>query len=188
MNDLQRAAHGPLWKTPRVVSKARRLQDARDRRTAEDRNKQEVRRRDKRCRFPLCGCLAMKWAPLASPEVSHNVHKGIGGDPSGQRSLANRMVLMCHHRHQDGYISRHKGTLRAAYLTDKRAAGPIAWQIRAVELRAICRAAGVPMPHTRREWVTVARERAINDFEQLAPWQEDVLKLLADSMQTDRPW
>jgi hypothetical protein len=80
---------------------------------AEDAEKQKVRRRDGYCRFPLCGCGKMR----LRTEVSHSEHKGMGGNPAGDRSKADLMVLVCHRRHKDGRVAIDKGTLRWRALT-----------------------------------------------------------------------
>lgn len=96
---------------PKPSRTARKLAEHKrrlERETHEETEKRAVRRRDKRCRFPLCGChrLGLRL------EVSHDVHKGAGGNPTGDRSDRRSMILLCVHRHQDGLVSRHKGTLR----------------------------------------------------------------------------
>lgn len=89
--------------------------------------KAKVRKRDGyRCRFPLCGCHALK----LRLEVAHLHHKGIGGNPKGDRSTAAGMVLLCVQRHQDGLVSWHHGTLRAVPLTPEGANGNLQWEVR----------------------------------------------------------
>ncbi len=131
----------------------------------ESTNKQLVRVRDlRRCRFPLCGCKKLG----LRLEVSHDRHKGMGGNPEGDRSLMPRMILFCVHRHQDGAISRHKGTLRTVPLTSRGNNGPVAFE---VILEALT---GAP------EWVEVARERSVCELEPLLEWQRTVLLKLAE--------
>jgi hypothetical protein len=91
-------------------------------------NKARARRRDRRCRFPLCPCAGYGLAL----EVSHLVHKGMGGDPTGERSQPEGMVLLCHWRHKESRWSIDKGTLRWRPLTDRGADGLIAWDIKAM--------------------------------------------------------
>lgn len=128
--------------------------------------KLEVRRRDRFCRFPLCGCRRLGWRL----EASHQSHKGAGGNPTGDRSTADQMILLCVHRHQDGVVSRHHGTMRARYLTADRADGPVAWE---VDL------AGV-YGFKKSQWREVARESAVQQLEPLDKWQEDILLRLAE--------
>lgn len=147
--------------------------------------KSETRRRDRGCRFPKCGCRKLGLLIKARREVSHDKHKGMGGNPTGDRSMADIMVELCNHRHQDGAISRHKGTLRTRFLTDLNYNGAVAWHI---ESDTLCRL----WPHLgkmtllHRTWpdgwtgVAVATETAVNVLAPLAPWQFDVLRDLAD--------
>ena len=67
-------------KTGQLPKVARRLKQIarKQRETAEMR---AVRRRDRKCRFPLCGC-ATFGLPL---DCSHQQHRGIGGNPRGDR-------------------------------------------------------------------------------------------------------
>lgn len=144
--------------TARKVTEARRRQS---RKYAEDKAKGLVRRRDKhRCRFPLCGCgtLGLRL------EVSHIKHKGHGGNPAGDRSVPEEMILLCVHRHQHGAVSRHHGTLRTRYLTAAKAKGPIAWDVK--------------LPG-RSRWWEVARESAVQVLEPPTDEQREVLLWLS---------
>jgi hypothetical protein len=129
----------------------------------EDVEKAAVRRRDRLCRFPLCGCRKLG----LRREVSHDAHKGMGGNPAGDRSDRRTMVLLCVHRHQHGAVSRHKGTLRAAYLTAKGYEGPVAWWVDLSEV-------GQPPA-----WLEVARESAPGQLEPLTETQATILETLA---------
>jgi hypothetical protein len=98
----------------------------------EQREKAKVRKRDKGCRFPLCGCRRLG----LRLEVAHGVlddpksqHKGMGGNPKGDRSDAKLMVLLCDHRHQFSVWSAHAGTLRAVARTADGFDGPVTWQV-----------------------------------------------------------
>jgi hypothetical protein len=99
--------------------------------------KADVRRRDRGCRFPLCGCRRLGLSLEARQEVSHDKHKGIGGNPAGDRSVAALMVQLCLHRHQDSRISRHKGTMRARALTRHGYNGPVIWEADRATIRDI---------------------------------------------------
>src|SRR3990167_729001 len=116
---------GPHWKPSRTARKIAQTQTRLDRQSHERREKALARRRDRFCRFPLCGCRRLGLAT----EVSHQVHKSQGGNPAGDRSRANGLILLCRHRHQDGAVSRHAGTLRAVALTPEGMNGPIAWEV-----------------------------------------------------------
>jgi hypothetical protein len=153
----------PNWKPSRTARKLATLKARKDLKGQEDREKAKVRRRDRGCRFPLCGC---RKAGLRG-EVSHDEHKGMGGNPPGDRSSTRTMVHLCFHRHQDGAISRHKGTLKSVYLTPQGYDGPVAWLVDLGEV------AGPP------EWVEVAREVRPGQLEPLTPRQEQLLAQLA---------
>lgn len=169
-------------KTARV---AKQRQDRTKRQRAEQANKAEVRRRDRYCRFPLCGCGRMR----LPTHVSHQRHKGMGGNPVGDRSLSGDMILLCVTRHQDGRVSRHHGTLSIVPLTDKGMAGPVGWW---------ADADAVPGPIawdrwtwsdinpsgsiTGTRWILLARELAPHRLEYLTADQARVLTALAEEM------
>lgn len=155
----------PRPATPKPSRTARRIQATKDQRAIErreDAEKAKVRRRDRACRFPLCGCRKLGLALKARLEVSHHNHKGMGGNRLGDRSVCELMVLLCGHRHQDGAISRHKGTLRAHFLTRHLYDGPVAWAVR-----------------IGRTWVEVARESAPGTLEPLTNAQRELVENLA---------
>lgn len=149
--------------------------------------KAKVRRRDKGCRFPLCGCRKLGLAIKARREVAHDVgnHKGMGGNPIGDRSVANSMIQLCGHRHADAPISFHKGTLRARFTTDMKYDGPVEWCVASDTLCRLFRhLAKMTLPH--RTWpdgwtgVAVAHETAVGQVGLLASWQRAVLEQLAE--------
>lgn len=111
-------------------------------------NKDEVRDRDRVCRFPLCPCHRFG----LFLEVSHREHKGMGGDPTGERSAPELMVLVCNWRHKESRYSIDKKTVRWVPLTDAGAKGPIAWEIWAPWLFG-------------HKWTEFARESAIGHCE-----------------------
>lgn len=97
--------------------------------------KHTVRNRDGHCRFPRCGCQRPRADPMkALLTVSHDFHKGMGSDPTGEVSIAALMIAFCKWRHQDAPVSRHAGTLRTRYLTPDHNVGPVAFDI---DLRAL---------------------------------------------------
>lgn len=176
--------HGSLVKPSRTARKLEQRKSKRDRRTAEDDNKRAVRARDlHRCRFPLCGCKKLG----LRLEVSHDTHKGMGGNPKGDRSTPSGMILFCLHRHQDGRISRHRGTLRTVPLSAAGNNGPLAFEVDAAIVASILPAGVkdliVPINAAIRGndyWLEVARERKIQVLEPLEPWQERILGMLAE--------
>jgi len=165
----------PTWDKPHFKdgssSKIERYKRRMDLKDKEDAEKQKVRRRDGYCRFPLCGCGKMK----LRTEVSHSEHKGMGGNPAGDRSKADLMVLVCHRRHKDGRVAIDKGTLRWRALTARGSNGPIAWDIHR------------DMVHSRRasakEWLTLAIETGPHSYQQMTAGQIEILKNLAEMEQ-----
>jgi hypothetical protein len=140
-------------------------------------NKGDVRRRDRGCRFPLCGCRRLGLRLEARQEVSHDKHKGMGGNPDGDRSVSALMVQLCLHRHQDSRISRHRGTMRARPLTRRGYNGPVIWEADRATIRSIVGPA-VRLGFAG-EWFELARESAVGRLEALTPAQADVLAILA---------
>jgi len=159
-------------KPSRTASKKRKCDQRMSRSLVEQKNKRSARARDKfKCRFPWCGCARIKLSIDARLEVSHDVHKGMGGNPSGDRSTTAGLITLCRHRHQDGRVSRHKGTLRTRYLTHRGNDGPVAWE---VDLDAFSE------PSMGARWFEVAREKAVQTLEPLTQQQEHVLRALAE--------
>jgi hypothetical protein len=157
---------GSNFKRPHSRKVARGLQ--REKRDArEGTHKTAVRRRDRYCRFPLCGCRRFHLAL----HVSHQTHKGMGGNPREDRSTPDRMMLLCSARHKENSVSIDRGTLRWRALTKDGAAGPVAWEVQHHE-----RWAGSPW---RQKWVEVARETAVQSIEPPVAWQFAILQQLA---------
>lgn len=176
---------GPFWKPPRAATAAALHRKRRERRTVEKRAKEAARRRDRWCRFPLCGC-RVKGIAL---HASHDKHKGMGGNPNGDRSTRERLITFCRVRHQTGAISRHKGTLRTRYLSQLGNDGPVAFEVDVVcvmqampngswtdALTKVC----VHALHATDGWLEVARESRLGVLEPIEPWQKRVLERLAE--------
>lgn len=157
----------PFQKPSRTARKREALESRRDAVRAEMAEKRKVRARDRRCRFPLCGCGPMR----LRLEVSHDFHKGMGS--KGGVSLASLMVLLCEHRHQHGAVSRHKGTLRAKYLTPDGYDGPVAWEI---DMEALRRPR---WQSVEPRFAEVARESRPGQIEPLQVWQREALETLS---------
>jgi len=171
----------PNWKPSRTARKKAVVTVRRERQTKERNNKTAARRRDRyRCRFPLCGCRPLSLRLEARLEVSHDQHKGIGGNPAGDRSERWALITLCLHRHQDGIVSRHKGTLRTRYLSASKNDGPVAWEVRrsALPIAVLDLAALMGMPARWTEWIEVARERSVQQIAVPAPWQQSILETL----------
>jgi len=128
---------------------------------------QRVRRRDGyRCRMPLCGCHRFG----VKVEVSHARHRGMGGNPAGDRTTSAGLVTVCRARHRELSISIDRGTLRWRPLTSRGADGPIAWDVDMGGFRH----------RLVTEWFEVAREREVQTLEPLTNLQLDILQALAD--------
>lgn len=152
---------------------AKRAHRRRSRLTSADErfHKTAVRARDRYCRMPGCGC----WKTRLFPHVAHEQHKGMGGNPTGERSLASRMVLLCGPRHRENRVSIDNGTLRWRYLNDeKRAHGNLAWD---VDVRALTRSLGQLTGDP--EWVEIAREVDLHVYATATPTQKQILDQLA---------
>lgn len=130
---------------------------------AENANKQEVRDRDRVCRFPLCPCSRFG----LFLEVSHSQHKGMGGDPTGERSAPELMILICNWRHKESHISIDKKSIRWVPLTAAGSNGPVEWQ---------AKADGV------EEWTVLARESEPGRLLPLDPWQRALLEAMSTEL------
>ena len=169
-----------LAKPSRTARKLKERKDRADRKTAERTSKTAAKKRDGRgCRFPLCGCHAMGWKPESRPESSHDKHKGMGGNPRGDRSKSELLITLCRHRHQDGAVSRHKGTLRTRYLTEKANDGPVAWDVHADAIASLWPGGWLLGMQATDGWVEVAREIKVGQVGPLESWQRALLTTLA---------
>lgn len=115
----------PLTKPSRTARKSARDDVRRERVNHEKTEKAKVVAAMPRCRVPMCGCYRLR-RPL---EVSHQTHKGMGGNPRGDRSMADQMIRLCIDRHQDSVISRHRGTFAIEPLTPEGTFGPVRFWI-----------------------------------------------------------
>lgn len=157
----------PNWKPTRGTAKAERRARKKAADKKEREQKADVRKRDKRCRFPLCGCRRVRH----TPEVSHGRHKGIGGNPKGDRSDARLMVLLCPWRHRGSAWAVDAGTLEWEALDPELGAnGPIRWLADVGE---------GPNPGTP-DFLVIATEKAPGVLEPLLPWQRECLKDFSD--------
>jgi len=177
------------FKKGRTALKLARESRRREIEAYEERNKALVRRRDKRCRFPRCGCQRLGVTMKAQREVSHERHKGMGGDPGMVRSETDAMILLCRHRHQDAVVSRTRGTLRAEPLLVIGFDGPLRWMIDtgcAADLMDLCGVypATVERLHklvdSGKRFVVLATESAVGQCMVGADWQEWLIDKLAE--------
>ena len=163
---------GAFFKRP-VAKKVVRGLKRRKAASLEDKQKAEVRQRDGYCRFPLCGCRRFK----LRLEVAHASHKGIGGNPRGDRSDPRLMILLCSARHKENDISLDRKTIRIRALDPRRDFhGPCAWDVDLKRMRLEQPGAWVG---GRPQWCEVARESGPHCLEPLSAAQKDLLKALA---------
>jgi len=149
--------------TKRTIDRHR----ARARKVSQEKHdKGVVRRRDRHCRFPLCGC---RVAGLRT-EVAHLYHKGMGSRDGV--SIPSLMLLLCTHRHQHGRVSLHAGTLSIRALTPDGCDGPVAFHVDLIAM-------GRPSPW----WFEVAREIEPGQLDILTPGQRLILGDLAQMEQ-----
>lgn len=153
-----------LTKAKPLTGKERRRLKGWQLKAAENRHKQAVREwHGHRCRFVQCDCRRYN----LFLEVSHLTHKGMGGDPTGERSQPDVMLLVCNWRHKESKYSIDKKRLRWQPLTAMGSRGPIAWEIFA-----------------DGGWLELARESAPFKWLALAPGQELLLAMLDEEMRT----
>jgi len=160
----------PFAKPSATARKVAEQQERRGLISAENAAKAAARRRDRGCRFPCCGCRALR---LRLEVAHHPHHKGSGGNPSGDRSTPAGLVLLCAHRHQHGAISLHKGTLRPRFLSSDGFAGPIAWLVDVNLLED-------DSAWHLRKWREVARETRVGQWQWRTPQQQAILERLGE--------
>lgn len=145
-------------------TKADRAEKADDVRKHEVSHKQQVRRADRYCRFPRCGCGRHNYA-LA---VAHLEHKGAGGNPLGDRSEVDRMILLCAPRHRENPVSLDRETVHVHPLTAAGTRGPCRFSV----YTPACK---LKVGTTIETWFVVATETAPHLFE---PFTEEQLAIL----------
>ncbi len=166
--------NGAFFKGPRVPQKVQNKQRHDERKAEEQKEMDAVRKRDPGCRFPLCGCRRLRFVL----DVSHQQHRGIGGNPAGDRTDTALMVLVCRPRHRGNFFSVDRGTVEWRALTDKGADGPISWHISYDEIR---RLSGDHCPaRDGDDWIEVARESEPGTLVPPEPWQHVILEALAE--------
>ncbi len=112
-----------FFKGPRIPQKVQNKLRHDDRKAVESKLMEQARDRDGSCRFPLCGCRRHRFVL----HVSHQKHRGMGGNPSFDRSDPALLMLLCAPRHRFNLFSVDKGNIEWRPLTDKGANGPVSW-------------------------------------------------------------
>jgi hypothetical protein len=160
-------AHQTFFKEPKspAVTRAQKRLTVK---AKEDRAKTKVRQRDHFCRFPFCGCRKLG----LRAEVSHRRHKGMGGNPAGDRSSTADLLLLCSARHKDNRLAVDRRTIRWEPLTERGADGPIEWFI---DLREL------PTHQSAMDqaWMRLAVETRPGVYERMSALQRSVLTFLA---------
>lgn len=145
-----------------VTARARAAKSRKLKAVERDRMQEVREREDYTCRFPhVCG---------GAIEVAHAVHRGMGGDPTGERTDPRIMVAVCGVIHRTGRIALDKKNLRWVPLTDDGADGPIEWQVHTGYIPWL-------VGKHFQEWATVAVESAPRRLE---PLLEVHRRLLSD--------
>ena len=161
--------HATLERKPGITARLRRRKSRRLK-DNENANKQFVRDRDVTCRFPCCPCRRFN----LFLEVSHQEHKGMGGDPTGERSRPELMIYICNYRHKEGAIAIDRKTLRWEGLTDQGANGPVRWLL---DVGAM--SAGMI---SRGTWVELAREVHPGRLAPLTDSQREMVSHLSSAL------
>lgn len=164
---------GPHFKEPAGSPKVARALKRMDAKAKEDKEKGKVRKRDKRCRFPMCGCKKFH----LRLDVSHKEHKGMGGNRTGDRSQPEKMIYVCSARHRENRFSIDRGTIEWRPLTIDGANGPVAWYAD-VDTQGLGFAElGIS---TTDGWFLLATERSIGVYEPVSDLQLELLRRLSE--------
>jgi hypothetical protein len=93
-----------------------RRQRRREVTTHEDKEMRAAKRRDKVCRYPLCEYRTQK----LSLHACHLKHRGMGGNPKGDRTTRDTLITLCARHH--GLFDA--GQLDIQVMTDRGTDGP----------------------------------------------------------------
>lgn len=146
----------------------------------------DARDRDGYCRFPLCGCVrkGRLWAGRDQiAEVSHAKHRGMGGNPEGDRTVPALLLLVCNWRHKLSKLSIDQKTIRWVPLTPDGANGPIRWLVPLREMVSKVFDYDGPVEYDagdRFSWVELARETAPHEYEPFTDAQKMLLSYLSE--------
>ena len=153
------------WKPSKMASRVAAHRKRQETSDHETREKAKVRRGDPGCRFPRCVCRRLGLA-LA---VAHLNHKGSGGNPTGDRSLAHLMIRLCSARHRESYISLDGETVSIIPMSSDGTRGPCRWF---VDIHALDDG---PTGTRPAKWVAIGVERSRGVFELFTPKQVGLL-------------
>ena len=89
----------PMGTAPPKPQKGEAILERRERRAdlkAHERKEMDAaRRRDRGCRWPGCDCKRLH----LTIHVCHRIHRGAGGDPSGERTQRKLLISLCAIKH-----------------------------------------------------------------------------------------
>lgn len=195
VSDFPRKHNGAFFKVKRHterpkkgVTARRRASKSRARKAAELEHMRQVRSEDGHCRFPRCGCVAESvrghlWSIWLKPEVAHTTHRGMAGNPAGDRSQPERLITVCNWRHKIAKFSIDKKTLRVEPLTDRGLRGPVQWWIHVAQLVEWLGAEVVisdwRISPAQESWYPLATETAPHVCEPFTEAQAAILQRLA---------
>jgi hypothetical protein len=165
-------ATGPMFKGTKAEARAKTDEKKQQRRDYEDKNKTKVRKDDDwTCRFPRCACVKKR----THPDVAHDEHKAMGGDPLMQRSGVHNLICLCPARHKESRLSLHAGTIRMEYLQSIGTRGAVRWWVDATAI-------DTPIAKRQRgdeRWVVVGTEELTTDKpRRWVPFTKDQAALL----------
>lgn len=165
-------------KPERIMDRVRRHMKRQETKAAEERVMRQVRREDRYCRFPLCGCGKLK-LPLDVAHAGDEGHRGMGGNPSLSATTPENLITLCRPRHRAHKFAIDKKTLRVEPLTERGLRGPVRWWAEFETLRtwALDSHGLVLMARPVDGWVILATEIAPHRLEPIE-WPR-VLELLA---------
>lgn len=90
-----------------------------DRVAAEQKAMKLAKKLDGGCRYPLCEYKTKK----PRIDAAHQHHRGMGGNPSGDRTTSDQIISLCFIDH----AAYDRGDIDFEPLTDKGTRGPCAW-------------------------------------------------------------
>ena len=133
---------GPMWKDEPGEYRLEKRRVVRKRKATEQAVIESAKRRDHyRCRWP--GCL---WRDLRVEGAHATEHRGMGGDPTGERTQRHLIITLClrHHKRFDAH------RLDVVFLSERGTDGPLEfYESHKGELHLVARERTVGIPETR---------------------------------------